>query len=324
MYERYLQILNLVYDLQSSIDGITYDEIQEQYGVSRRTAERMIKAISDSFLDIEAVERRPNRWRLKRILPTPKLNREQLAVMQTASRMFQEKGMSTYAQQSDNLIRLLKANMNSGALVRIEADADALSESEGFIFKPGPHENIQPAIVERLRYAVLACQTVSFEYQSRNQSKPRMITVQPYGFLHGSRQYLVAFNPDDSVNDFRTYILAKIHDLQLHEDNYFERQDDFSYDEFLGECFGAYHERPYNVVWRFNSELTDVVLEWNFHRSQQSRVLRDGRVEISFRAGGLDEMAWHLITWGNQVEVVRPKKLIDRLQAIKESMPLPL
>jgi predicted DNA-binding transcriptional regulator YafY len=35
----------------------------------------------------------------------------------------------------------------------------------------------------------------------------------------------------------------------------------------------------------------------------------DGSLVVRFRAGGLLEMAWHLFTWGDQVEVVEPGEL---------------
>jgi hypothetical protein len=34
---------------------------------------------------------------------------------------------------------------------------------------------------------------------------------------------------------------------------------------------------------------------------------------VSFRAGGLLEMAWHLMAWGRHVEVIEPAALRDLL-----------
>jgi predicted DNA-binding transcriptional regulator YafY len=34
---------------------------------------------------------------------------------------------------------------------------------------------------------------------------------------------------------------------------------------------------------------------------------------VSFRASGLRELAWHLVTWGDAVEVVRPDRLREIL-----------
>ena len=98
---------------------------------------------------------------------------------------------------------------------------------------------------------------------------------------------------------------------------------DFSFQEFLGTSFGVFQERPYNILWRFDADVADAALEWRFHRSQQCRRMRDGRLEVSFRAGGINEMAWHLMTWGDKVEVVKPKILIDRLREFKDAIRVP-
>ncbi len=323
MYQKYLELLQLVYEMQATELGVTYQQIESQFKVSRRTAERMIKAISESFLEVELTTRRPKRWRLKRVIPTPNLTLEQIATLQTASRMFQENRMHAYSLQTDNLIKVLRANMDSDARQLVDRDSEILYESEGFVARPGPREHFEEGLLQNLRFAILACQTISFEYAAVDDAEPKLRTVQPYGFLHGTRQYLVAFNPDESVNGFRTYILAKIRNLEVHERQFFERQEDFSFPDFLGENFGVFHERPYNVVWRFDPEVAQSASEWTFHASQQSRIMRDGRLEVSFRAGGLNEMAYHLITWGDKVEVLKPKKLINRLQELKDSIRLP-
>ena len=320
MYQKYLQLLHLVYEMQAMEQGVTYRQIEQKFGVSRRTAERMIKAITDSFLEIELATKRPKRWRLKRVIPTPNLTLEQISVLQAASRMFEENSMPAYSLQTDNLIKMLRANMDSEAKRKVEQDSEILYESEGFVARPGPRENFNPELIRQLRFAILACQTISFEYTAKTDAEPRVRTVHPYGFLHGTRQYLVAFNPDEITGGFRTYTMAKITDLQVHERQFFERQEDFNFQDFLGTSFGVFQERPYNVVWRFDADVADIALEWKFHRSQECRRMRDGRLEVSFRAGGINEMAWHLITWEDKVEVIKPKKLIDRLRAIKDSI----
>ena len=35
----------------------------------------------------------------------------------------------------------------------------------------------------------------------------------------------------------------------------------------------------------------------------------DGRVRVSFRASGMRELAFHLFTWGAQVQIVKPERL---------------
>ena len=50
-----------------------------------------------------------------------------------------------------------------------------------------------------------------------------------------------------------------------------------------------------------------------FHPCQTSEMHKDGTVTVCFKAGGLDEICWHLITWGETVTVEEPLRLRRRL-----------
>ena len=48
---------------------------------------------------------------------------------------------------------------------------------------------------------------------------------------------------------------------------------------------------------------------WIFHPSQTLEPEPDGALLVRFRAGGVQEMCWHLFTWGTTVTVVAPDDL---------------
>ena len=319
MYEKYVDLLNLVFDMQGSIEGVSYKDIQEKFGVSRRTAERMVKAVSDSFLDVETLSKRPKRWRLKRSIAPPSFKPTELAVLNTASKMFRENQMIPYARETDKLLRRLRADFGADHMKKIESDIDALDESEAFVFRPGPREQIPPDILHTLRHAIMACRKIRFDYTTRSKHETTL-TVEPYAFLHATRHYIIAFNPDEYVNDFRTYIIKKIENLEELENEMFVRDPDFTIDAYLSDCFRVFHEKPYQILWRFTEEVAEEVSGWNFHHSQKMHRRRDGSLDVAFTACGLSEMAWHLITWGDNVKVIKPKALIKELEKTLEKV----
>jgi predicted DNA-binding transcriptional regulator YafY len=73
--------------------------------------------------------------------------------------------------------------------------------------------------------------------------------------------------------------------------------------------FGVFQEKPFDVVWKFSPEVAEDVKEFVFHPSQKIEERRDGSIVVRFRAGGLQEMAWHLFTWGKHVMVIKPTRL---------------
>ncbi|MDZ4054396.1 MAG: WYL domain-containing protein, partial [Phenylobacterium sp.] len=48
---------------------------------------------------------------------------------------------------------------------------------------------------------------------------------------------------------------------------------------------------------------------WRFHSTQEITPQPDGSVLISFRASGMRELAWHLFSWGDKVEILGPERL---------------
>ncbi len=326
MYRRYLNLLNLIYEMQASNDGVSYEDIQAKYGVSRRTAERMIRAILESNPDVEIVRQRPKRWRIKNAIAAPSPTLQQLAALDAAAKLFKNRGMQEYRKDIEALNRFLKVNMDHSRLTRIDADLATLKDAEGFSYRPGPVQVIESGVLEGLREAVKGFNVVSFDYTSSSGKTMRWFDLHPYGFLHGNntRSYLLAFVDHPKINALRTFTLSKISMLEVYGDQFFEKQPEHSVENYLKNCFGVFKERrAYNVCWRFDAEYAEVVEQWIFHPSQQVKKRRDGRIEVRFKACGLYEMAWHVITWGGIIEVVRPKVLINTLREIKDSIRLP-
>ena len=51
--------------------------------------------------------------------------------------------------------------------------------------------------------------------------------------------------------------------------------------------------------------------------------MSDGRLKVTFEAGGLMEMGWHLLMWGDHVEVKKPKDFWKKFEAGKKIPVLP-
>ncbi len=75
------------------------------------------------------------------------------------------------------------------------------------------------------------------------------------------------------------------------------------------EAFGVAWEKPTTVVVRFSADQAPYVREREWHPTQRIRDLRDGGVELTFRAGGAFEIVRWILGWGDAAEVVRPLRL---------------
>ena len=57
--------------------------------------------------------------------------------------------------------------------------------------------------------------------------------------------------------------------------------------------------------------------ESRWHSSQQITPKKDGSLLVTFTAGGLEEIAWWVLSWGKEVRVLGPPELV---KLIKEQL----
>ncbi len=322
MYESGIKLLQLVKMLQRPGARVGYREIEEAFGISRRTAERLIETIACEFHPQFRELPAPEGGRFKRFafdpkaprgIPTPDLKAEELSALQQASNLLRREGIREQAEHIETLrLKLLEA-LKEPQSQRMQRNADDLDTADAFVLRPGPDERTDPKVVQKLREAVLLYNAVRIRYRSRRSGKLRTLTVHPYGFLNGRRRYLVAFHPKRGIRAFRNFVIANIKWVTLLKDNIFEHDENFDLYRYAAESFGAFREPPVKVLWRFSKAAAPDARRWIFHPSQEIEEQADGTLLVRFTAGGQNEMVWHLFTWGNEVEVLEPAELRERL-----------
>jgi predicted DNA-binding transcriptional regulator YafY len=199
--------------------------------------------------------------------------------------------------------------MRPDALRRAEPDIAALMEAEGIAMRPGPRPVIAAGVLPTLRRAILGMQLVVIRYAGPDANEPATRILCPYGMLYGGRGWLVAHV--DGLPEMRLWRLDRIVSVDL-LDRGFTRED-FDLIAYAAQSFGVFQEEPIDVVLRFTPEAADDASGWLFHPLQRTERDRDGALIVRFHAGGLQEMCWHLFTWGTAVTIVAPEDLRLRL-----------
>lgn len=315
-YGRAERLIQLALEMQSTRGGLTLAEIEEKFAVSRRTAIRMRDAVLRAFPQAKEVptEDRTKRWRLPSgaAQTFTDLTTEDLAVLETAVMAMKQANLESHADSLRTLSSKVRSMLAADRLRHIDPDLEALTEAEGIAHRAGPRPFIPPALFEALRTAIKSCRLVTFHYTARSSASPTKRTVAPLGFLYGHRHYLVATELGQTKPKF--FSLPGISKIKLLTDS-FEQDPAFSLKDLASRSFGVFEEPAHDVVWRFSAEAAPVARQFVFHHSQQCEDTDAGELIVRFRAGGLLEMAWHLLTWGDHVEALEPVEL-------KELMPL--
>ena len=306
-YERVEDIVKLVMMMQTQSRGVSLNDIQDEFEVSRRTAERMRDAVVRIFPQIEIVDSfdRIRRWKFKTsynglVAFTP----EEILQLETAKNKFESEGFCEKSACLDEIIRKLKV-VNKKDTASIETDVEALLEAEGFAIRQYPRFKINKEVLEIIREAIKSFKKIEIEYQPKDKEKYTCI-VHPYGVLYGEKHYLVAYS--EPRKDIRLFTLSSIQSIKILNE-YFEKDEKFSLADYAQNSFGVYQEKPYKIQLKFDKEIAEDVLNYHFHPTQKIKQENDGSVIVDFTAGGSMAICWHLFRWGRHVEIVKPTSL---------------
>ena len=320
-YERLMDIVKLAIRMQGLRSGMTLDDIQEEFDVSRRTAERMRDAVEGAFAPLETVESDDNKhhWRLgsdalRRLVP---VSAEELAELGSAADTLERAGFGARAVALRELETKLRATLRTDKLASIESDIEALVQAEGLAMRAGPRPHLDRELVSQLREAIATCRIVEVRYLSQSTGRQSRQRIEPYGLLYGNRAFLVGRT--DWTKGMRLWRLANMSDARVTGDT-FGHDPDFNLESYARLSFGTYQEEPVHVVLRFTAEAKRDAAAFLFHPSQSVEENGDGALTVRFTAGGIDEMCWHLVTWGDRVTVEKPARLRQRLAKMLEEL----
>ena len=305
------RLLRVAFMLAGTRTGLTLDEIARELGVGRRTAERQREVLADLFPQLECWddEARVRRWRLPgSVLAGVAEPRAEAGVaVEALARECAARGEADRAGLLREAAATLRALMRPAALRRAEPDIEALMQAEGIAMRPGPRPRLDPALLPTLRRAILGVQLVAVRY-ARPDCEPALHLICPYGTLYGGdgRAWLVGHV--EGLPHMRLWRLDRIASLDL-LDRCFARREDFDLRAYAAQSFGVFQEEPVDVVLRVAPEAADEAACWLFHPTQTVVREADGALRVSFRSGGVQEMCWHLFTWGTAVTVLEPNEL---------------
>ena len=318
------RLLALVHVLAENTDGLTLDEMAEQLGVNRRTAERMRDIIARHFDLDEVADDRRKRFRIRDSLrrvytrPTP----AEVAALQAEVDGRRLAGQTARADQLAKLLAKVKGAFDDREKRLIDPDLDALARLQRTMVMAGPVATVAPETMTVVQGAILAGRCVEFQYSTDERSEPKWRRVIPYGLVHGPLAYLIGKMPDRDDQPVY-YRLDRMIDVQVSE-KLGSASDDWDIDAWLNESFAVWRDEKQDVILRVLPIAAGRAQGWRFHRSQVVEELDDGGLRIRFATGGMRELAEHLFTWGGDIVIEGPDVLIavmrERIRAANKML----
>jgi proteasome accessory factor B len=179
--------------------------------------------------------------------------------------------------------------------------------------------NLLDKTFAQIQKAIAKKNKVSMRYHSFFEGQIIDVELCPYHLMYNRRAwYVLGFS--DLHKSVRTFKLNRIRELKSTE-KYFVGGESFDLRDYLGRCWSMMPEgKIYNIKLRFLPMVANNVAEVQWHSTQKVTHSSDGSATIEFRVDGLREITWWILGYGDQVQVLAPKALQNKVLETAKNM----
>jgi predicted DNA-binding transcriptional regulator YafY len=307
-HEKIAKILMLARALAASAEGMTLDEMAAFLGESRSSADRSRRIIGDLFPALQEIPEHPQkRFRIPNGLdsffqdPTA----EELACLDVEIGRLVREGATDRVGMLRELDRKIRSAMRLAKRTKTEPDVEALVRAELIAVQAGPRATEDPAMLGIIREGLLGMRLLHFTYFGGSTPGAARDVI-PLGILFGRCNYLIAV--EAGTTKPKSWRLDRIENLRVLDTPGIPPHG-FSLTNFANDLFGFFDEKPQDVILYVLPAGMDDLKNFRFHASQAVETLPSGGALVRFRASGMQELVWHLFSWGNKVEIIEPVSL---------------
>ena len=208
-----------------------------------------------------------------------------------------------------SLERKIRAGMRQARKRATETDVEALLRAELIAVQAGPRPAEDPAVLVTLRHALLASKMLRFIYHGGSQPGATRDVV-PFGIIFGRMNYLIG--ADAGTTKPKHWRLDRIEKVECFDTTALPPAD-FDLVAFANTSFAYFEGPPEDVVLHVLPSGMEDFKNYRFHSTQHVELHPSGGAIVHFRASGMLELAWHLFSWGNKIEIVEPVSLRQQL-----------
>jgi len=186
--------------------------------------------------------------------------------------------------------------------------------------KPDPQVKmgLLDKIFAQLQVAVLKRRVVNIRYYLPREQKSIVTNLSPYHLIYSDHTWYV-LGKSSLHRGIRTLELNQIRELNT-LDKCFVEDEKFDVHEYVSRAWSIVPEgRLYNVRLRFLPEVAYSVGQVQWHSTQTVTFENDGSAIIEFRVDGLNEITWWILSYGDQVQVLAPKVLRQKIIKIAQN-----
>ncbi|MHC4115090.1 MAG: helix-turn-helix transcriptional regulator [Planctomycetota bacterium] len=196
--------------------------------------------------------------------------------------------------------------------VKIKQYCNATLKNVSVVGNAQAKMNVFDETFAQLQKAITKKYKVNMRYHSLFDKKTIDVELCPYHLMYNHRAWYV-LGLSAMHNSIRTFKLNRIRELKVLGKRFLDG-DDFDLQEYLGRAWVMIPQgQIYNIKLRFLPKVAANVTEVNWHSTQEVTRNSDGSATVKFRVDGLGEIIWWILGYGDQVQVLAPKKLREKV-----------
>ena len=301
--------LDILRELTARNYGATIQDLVDMFGVTRRTIERDFDDLSGAGFPLYTEKQgRQNRWNLLHRSNVPPLNFPvgELIALTCIGGILEGTPFKEGYQNTLNRIRTTLPEKMRAFLERAAYHSHVR----------GQKAQISPQVFEKAHRAITERKICIVTYRAITTGQSKSYPITPFRFLyHYDGLYLLCRNPN--YDNLLTLAAERIQALQVTSRTFADSIDP-NMEEQLHQAFGIVLESPIAVKVCFSASQAPYIKERIWHPSQEIEELDDGRIILSFRAGGHYEIKSWILSHGVNAEVLAPvslrKEIMEELE----------
>jgi proteasome accessory factor B len=288
---------------------MSINELSDEFGVSRRQIYRDMDRIQEEGHPLEQSDGDGEKtWRLPlgyKGLPPIMVSPYELMALHFAKRHLDYLAGTPFVDDLDSLIKKVEGGLSHKVfnhLARI---------NQVFLPRSGPVRDYagQKVILKQLQKALLLQCTVVLRHRRPDYDEPTEHRVDPYVLLlYQFGLYLVGYS--HRAEALRMFAVERVVSVEVLDER-FSLSEELQVGRVYDNLFGLVDEPAQTVRIQFAPDVAYLVKERRWHPSQQNEIQKDGSVIATFTAGGMEELASWILSWGSAARVLEPQVLVE-------------
>ena len=285
------------------------DALAAEVGVSRRTLFRDLKLLEDVGLPCR-FEHGDKTYSISgsMFLPALRLSIEEALALLLVTRKFLSPQVHPAYQQAVSAALKIESVLPS---LLVDHCGDLLS-GLSLRWAPSSSADAVSGIFQTIQRALAEHESISARYDSVYDGGEIDVRLDPLRLVFMPRGwYLLAHS--HLHGEVRTFKIDRMVDVRA-TGEHFDPDRSFSEREYFGKAWSMIPEgRIYHVKLRFSQVVAATIEEVHWHETQVTQRLEDDDLLFEVDVDGLGEITAWILSYGDQVEVLEPSELRQRI-----------